>query len=424
MKNDMNSTSEQELNKENPSNEPVRKSSEETIQDKINSIIDDASKENTQNASPENNDQNKNETNSFNGEAGKGKKGRVDWFSVIITVLAGVAIGLGAIFVDQKYFADKPEEPAETPPLIVMETPVVPEQQPDAQYDISDDVYQENGGNETSVLISDQVETEPEEPKNIYTVLTPLVKTYFDYFDQSMIAEELSAGTQIEVIGQDGEFLEYYLTNDVGTAFVSEYDVAPGIFYVTYPNAVDLRQVLPDSDFELLFASNRNVTHHSLYPAIPLLEAATADMLLEAEKIFEQDGYRIKIYDAYRPKRAQFELYDVVNDNRYIANPYNGNSWHNLGRAVDMSLTRIDTGEELRMPTPMHTFNSSASRYSSASWAEEVRENVDYMTSVMESVGFNTISTEWWHFENKNAGNSLPNELDYSQIVMVNAESF
>ena len=286
------------------------------------------------------------------------------------------------------------------------------------------DKYQESGGNETSVLISDQVETEPEEQKNIYTVLTPLVKTYFDYFDQSMIAEELSAGTQIEVIGQDGEFLEYYLTNDVGTAFVSEYDVAPGIFYVTYPNAVDLRQVLPDSDFELLFASNRNVTHHSLYPAIPLLEAATADMLLEAEKIFEKDGYRIKIYDAYRPKRAQFELYDVVNDNRYIANPYNGNSWHNLGRAVDMSLTRIDTGEELRMPTPMHTFNSSASRYSSASWAEEVRENVDYMTSVMESVGFNTISTEWWHFENKNAGNSLPNELDYSQIVMVNAESF
>jgi len=184
--------------------------------------------------------------------------------------------------------------------------------------------------------------------------------------------------------------------------------------FVHVPGAVDLREYLPQLEYELLFASPNNITGHPLYPAVPLLEENTAEMLKQAEEIFERDGYMIKIYDAYRPKRAQYELYDIVQDNRYIANPYTTNSWHQLGRAVDMSLVNMRTGEELEMPTPMHTFDSDASRFNSSRWTEAAKANVEYMTSVMTSVGFGTISTEWWHFENTKSGGYLDVDMDLS----------
>ena len=83
-----------------------------------------------------------------------------------------------------------------------------------------------------------------------------------------------------------------------------------------------------------------------------------------------------------------------------------------------MSLIDNTTGLELEMPTPMHTFDDSAARYSRDSWTEEARKNVDYMTSVMESVGFGIIQTEWWHFENNSGpGSYLPDEIDFTSLT-------
>lgn len=38
------------------------------------------------------------------------------------------------------------------------------------------------------------------------------------------------------------------------------------------------------------------------------------------------------------PDRRQVKLYDIVQNNKFIANPYTGGSWHQRGRAIDMSL--------------------------------------------------------------------------------------
>ena len=137
-------------------------------------------------------------------------------------------------------------------------------------------------------------------------------------------------------------------------------------------------------------------------------------MLYEAYKIFDADGYRLKIYDAYRPFTAQVELWNIVQNTAYIANPNKGGSWHQRGRAVDISLVDKATGVELEMPSPMHTFDSASCRYNHSRWSEEAQANSDYLTSVMTSVGFGTITTEWWHFENTKPGNMLPNNIDLS----------
>ena len=216
---------------------------------------------------------------------------------------------------------------------------------------------------------------------------------------------------RVKIHGQKGAFYLIELENGK-CCFCSIDGLLADIPYVQYQNAVDLRKYLPGAEFDLLFASPNNVTGQSLYAAVPLMEMKTAQMLKEAYKQFRQDGYTIKICDAYRPASAQEALFAVVGDSNYIANPANGGSWHQLGRAIDMTLVNLETGEELKMPSPMHTFARESMRTQRANWTQQVTQNVDYMTRVMTDAGFGIISTEWWHYENTGAGTMLDRNID------------
>ena len=225
----------------------------------------------------------------------------------------------------------------------------------------------------------------------------------------------LSAGTQVSVYGREGD---YYLVK----LPIERYAYAPvralicDSTYRTLEGAVDLRTFLPEAEFELLFATRNNITGEALYPQIPMMEINTAQHLKQAYESFLADGYALKVYDAYRPKSAQFKLYDAVQNAWFIANPYNGNSWHQLGRAIDMSLIDLKTGKELVMPTPMHTFSNDAARFNSKQWSDEVKENMEYMTNTMLACGFTLLSTEWWHFQYESAGGSMEVNLDLDAL--------
>ncbi|MDY4487147.1 MAG: M15 family metallopeptidase [Candidatus Limivicinus sp.] len=230
------------------------------------------------------------------------------------------------------------------------------------------------------------------------------------------ILYQIVMGSQVNVLGRDGDFYLCRLPNS-GIAYCSVNYLSSEATYVDLAGAVDLRVFMPGAEFDLLFASPNNITGEAMYPPIPLLEETTAEKLMQAYNIFREDGYAIKIYDAYRPKSAQYKLYDIVQDSRFIANPYTGNSWHQRGRAVDISLVNLATGEELEMPTPMHTFSLDAARSSYKSWSVEAQKNVDYMTKVMTSVGFGTLETEWWHFEYTGPGGMMEKDIDFGSLT-------
>ena len=167
---------------------------------------------------------------------------------------------------------------------------------------------------------------------------------------------------------------------------------------------VDIRLFIPDIEVFQIFSTDNNICHEPLYEnPVPVLRMETVKKLKKAAEKFAADGYRIKIYDAYRPKSVQFKLFDVIRIAAYISNPYNGKaSNHNRAAAVDMTLIGPD-GNELSFPTPMHTFEKISYRESRDQWTEEQRNNVDYMTDVMKSCGFTTITSEWWHFNDSDA---------------------
>lgn len=147
---------------------------------------------------------------------------------------------------------------------------------------------------------------------------------------------------------------------------------------------------------ELRYAAADNFTGAVLYPvSVCLLRAETAQKLIGAEDRFEALGYRIKVWDAYRPLSAQRILYEAVEDKTFIANPENG-SRHNRGGAVDITLTDMG-GIELEMPSDFDDF--AKSYRDDPEMSETAREHMDVLTSVMTECGFTPIRSEWWHFD-------------------------
>jgi D-alanyl-D-alanine dipeptidase len=155
----------------------------------------------------------------------------------------------------------------------------------------------------------------------------------------------------------------------------------------------------PDFVLDIRYATAHNFTRQQIYPrAEALLVAPSARKLVAAQRYFKQRGYRIKIYDAYRPLSAQYRLWAVVPDARYVANPKTG-SVHNRGCAVDLTLVD-STGTELRMPTPWDDFTPAAQAdYQGPD--STIRRNVRLLQVGMTQAGFEIYPPEWWHFNDR-----------------------
>ena len=125
------------------------------------------------------------------------------------------------------------------------------------------------------------------------------------------------------------------------------------------------------------------------------LRPEVAEAIVKAQKKLEKKGYGLKMFDCYRPRPFQQRLWDKVPDDRYVTNPKKG-SMHNRGAAVDLTLVDKN-GKELDMGTPFDFFGEKAYQ-TCTDLPKNVLENRKLLNTTLESVGFKTIRTEWWHF--------------------------
>lgn len=173
---------------------------------------------------------------------------------------------------------------------------------------------------------------------------------------------------------------------------------------------------------------------------VPLLYPA-AKRLLEAAQDALELGYRLKIYDSYRPKAATLEIYDLTSlimadpvpettytglskDTMDLPNPrpgwdylslgwlmtgsyYEQNSFlarggsaHNQGIALDLTLETWDTREEVKMQSSMHDL----SQYSVLG---KNNDAADLLGELMHNAGFGGLISEWWHFQDNHARAAL-----------------
>jgi zinc D-Ala-D-Ala dipeptidase len=165
---------------------------------------------------------------------------------------------------------------------------------------------------------------------------------------------------------------------------------------------VDLLALDPTIRTEIRYATADNFTGAPL-PGyeVPraLLRRDAARSLAGVQAALRRDGLGIKVWDAYRPVRATLAMVEWaertgnewVLDQGYVARRSN----HNRGNTVDLTLVRLDTGEELAMGTGFDDFAEAAH---TANATGAVAANRALLLRAMEAAGWRNYAREWWHF--------------------------
>ena len=151
--------------------------------------------------------------------------------------------------------------------------------------------------------------------------------------------------------------------------------------------------------------------------ALLSIEAARA-LKAASSELFVQ-GYRLKIFDAYRPACAvkHFVLWGIEDQDirmkpyfypelqkqelfakGYIAKK----SSHSRGSAVDLTLLDMATGKEVDMGGPFDLFSERSHPDNRDLITEEQYENRMMLQKVMVRNGFEPYECEWWHFRLEN----------------------
>lgn len=126
---------------------------------------------------------------------------------------------------------------------------------------------------------------------------------------------------------------------------MSLYGLPDGFVYVA--------DIIPDILVDIRYSTEGS------FPNIAILSHQAAWALAEAQRMFLERDYCIKILDAYRPQKSTaFQ------------------SAHHRGSALDVTLVDLKTGQE----------------------ADMGEENRRMLRDIMGSCGFKTEDGEWWHF--------------------------
>ena len=149
---------------------------------------------------------------------------------------------------------------------------------------------------------------------------------------------------------------------------------------------------------DLKYATAANFTKTILYTPTrcTFLRKEVYNAFQQALSVLNKEGLGVIIWDAYRPFSVTKKMWDLIQDERYVAHPSKG-SGHNRGIAIDISLFRLADGKPLDMGTDFDHFSERA-HVNYTEIPAPVLENRKRLQTAMEGVGFRVLETEWWHF--------------------------
>lgn len=196
------------------------------------------------------------------------------------------------------------------------------------------------------------------------------------------------------------------------TAVPPAHELPEGFCYV--------HEVIEDVLLDIRYAGTHNFVGDVIdgYEApLAILTEKAALALRGAADEFREMGYRILIYDAYRPQRAvkhfmrwakdaedtrmrdefypEYSKKSLLVDQGYIAR----NSSHTRGSALDMTLADAE-GNPLDMGTCFDYFGKKA-WHGAKGLTGEQQSNRQILKTVMEKHGFKPFEKEWWHYRLK-----------------------
>ena len=184
---------------------------------------------------------------------------------------------------------------------------------------------------------------------------------------------------------------------------------------------VSVGEVIPDVLLDIRYYSSFNfigerIDGYEEPAAILTREAAQA--LKEASREAMEQGFRLKVFDAYRPQKAvdhfvrwakdpedirmKAFFYPDLEKKKIIPQGYIAeHSGHSRGSTVDLTLFDMATQQDVDMGGTFDFFGElSHPDYSGVS--EVQHANRMLLQSLMVKHGFRPLETEWWHFTLEN----------------------
>lgn len=162
---------------------------------------------------------------------------------------------------------------------------------------------------------------------------------------------------------------------------------------------VNLKDYSSDFVYDMKYATEDNFLKAKVYDCAEcFLRLKTVKALVKANKSFMKKGYRIKLFDCYRPLFIQKRMWEIVSNPKYVADPKKG-SIHNRGGAVDITLVDRN-GKELDMGTSFDFFGKEAS-HSYMDLSDTIKANRQLLKKIMIKHNFNSFDSEWWHYNLK-----------------------
>ncbi len=168
----------------------------------------------------------------------------------------------------------------------------------------------------------------------------------------------------------------------------------------------------------IAYATAENFTGAAVYmrPGCYLHRAA-AERLKMAIAIARPFGYRLRIFDGFRPAEAQWVLWRHTPDPDFLADPRRG-SPHSRGVAVDLTLVGRD-GRDLDMGTEFDAFTPLSHHGKCDGVGVEAQRNRLVLLGIMTAAGWEFYRNEWWHYQLFAAHDySLLSDKDLPQPMM------
>lgn len=180
---------------------------------------------------------------------------------------------------------------------------------------------------------------------------------------------------------------------------------------------VSVTDVIPDAMLDIRYYSTYNFVGERINgyeQPVALISKEAANALKTAADKLREQGYRIKIYDAYRPQSAvdhfaswagdlsdtKMKKYfypeldkSALFDMGYVAYK----SGHSRGCTVDLTLFDMDEGKDADMGGTFDYFGER-SRMDHSGLTEEQSKNRNTLKDAMTGSGFDTFPSEWWHY--------------------------
>lgn len=209
-------------------------------------------------------------------------------------------------------------------------------------------------------------------------------------------------------LNQTKETFETISEQSKETEVAKKYNLPDGFVYVD--------DIIPTAELDIRYYTDYNFVGEKIdgYVApLAILTTQAADALKVAADKCAEDGYHIRIYDAYRPKKAvqnfvrwaqtdeasMKEVFypsmekDILFKDGYISKK----SRHSRGSTIDMTIVDKD-GNEIDMGGYFDLLDIR-SNYDTDKITGEQHDNREYLKDIMDEAGFDSIRTEWWHFQ-------------------------